>query len=109
MEFSGYRSMWLFVMFDLPSKTHAEKKRYTAFRKGLLKDGFDMMQYSIYIRYCPSEENAEVHIKRVMGGIPIRGEVSILKITDKQFGRIKVFHGKNEQPVPKTGDQLELF
>ncbi len=52
---SAYRSLWLIAMFDLPTETLENKRDYTRFRKGLLKDGFMMLQYSVYARYLPSE------------------------------------------------------
>ncbi|MDE7469345.1 MAG: CRISPR-associated endonuclease Cas2, partial [Desulfovibrionaceae bacterium] len=47
---SGYRIMWILVMFDLPTVTREEQKRATEFRNSLLELGFQMMQYSVYIR-----------------------------------------------------------
>jgi CRISPR-associated protein Cas2 len=42
------------------------------------------------MRHSSSEENAQVHINRVKIHLPADGEVRIIKITDKQFGRIEV-------------------
>ena len=56
--------MWLITMFDLPTDTVEARKHYSNFRQSLLKDGFIMMQYSVYIRHCASEENAIVHKKK---------------------------------------------
>ena len=55
-----YRIMWVLVLFDLPTETKAERKQYSLFRKKLIKDGFAMFQFSIYVRNCPSRENADV-------------------------------------------------
>ena len=76
--------MWLFVFFDLPVTTKKERKAATSFRKKLEKDGFNMMQFSVYTRHCASRESADVHIRRVKREIPEYGQVSILMITDKQ-------------------------
>ncbi len=108
-RFSEYRIMWVLVFFDLPTETKIERQRHTQFRKDLLLDGFTRFQLSIYIRHCASAENAEVHIARVKSCIPPKGTVSILCITDKQFGRIQVIYGKKEKPAPKASPQLELF
>ncbi len=67
---------------------------FGGFRKALLDDGFVMLQFSVYARHSPSEENAVVHEKRVKAFLPDDGEVRLLKITDKQFERMKVFYGK---------------
>ena len=101
--------MWLIVLFDLPTKTKTERKQYTAFRKRLMEDGFSMMQYSVYMRHCASDENAHVHIDRVKNNLPPDGEVRIIKITDKQFARIEVFYGKKRKPTEKPPAQLEFF
>ena len=106
---SEYRVMWVMVLFDLPTETKKDIRAYTLFRKRLLKDGFTMFQFSIYIRHCASMENAEVHKKRVKSFLPRYGKVGIICITDKQFGNIELFYGDKPQ-IPNTpGQQLELF
>lgn len=64
-RFSEYRIMWVLVFFDLPTDTKKERKNAALFRKRLIEDGFVMFQFSIYMRHCPSSENAQVHINRV--------------------------------------------
>jgi len=108
-RFSEYRIMWILCFFDLPTETKIERQRHSQFRKDLLKDGFSRFQLSIYVRHCASVENAEVHIARIKSFMPPKGSVSILCITDKQFGKIQVFYGKKEKPLPKPALQLELF
>jgi len=106
---SGYRAMWVFAMFDLPTDTKEARRSYTHFRKNLLKDGFTMLQYSVYIRHCSSEENAVVHFDRVKAFLPDDGEVRLVTITDKQFERMASFWGKMRKPGPRKPCQLELF
>lgn len=108
-RFSEYRIMWLLVLFDLPTETKKDKKAYALFRKNLIKDGFTMFQFSIYIRHCASMENAEVHKKRVKSFLPEFGKVGIICITDKQFGNIELFYGTKPQQPNAPGQQLELF
>lgn len=86
--------MWLFVFFDLPVTTKQEMKSAALFRKNLEKDGFAMMQFSVYIRHCASRESMAVHIKRVKMLLPDVGKVSVLSVTDKQYGDIYNFWGK---------------
>jgi len=109
MIISGYRAVWIFAMFDLPTDTKKARRDYTYFRKNLLKDGFTMLQYSVYVRHCASEENGDVHYKRVSAFLPPDGEVRVLTITDKQFGRMHTFWGKMRKPAPAPPRQLELF
>lgn len=108
-RFNEYRIMWVMVFFDLPTETKKDRKIYTDFRKKMMKDGFTMFQFSIYLRHCPSRENADVHIKRVKAALPERGHVGILTVTDKQFGLMELFQGKKEAGVDTPYQQLELF
>ena len=101
--------MWTIVMFDLPTDTMVARRQYTQFRKFLLKDGYTMMQYSVYCRHHASEEDAIVHAQRIKDHLPLDGEVRVMKITDKQFGRIEIFFGKLSQPVESPPEQLEFF
>ncbi|MCF6307287.1 MAG: CRISPR-associated endonuclease Cas2 [Flavobacteriaceae bacterium] len=104
-----YRSMWVLVFFDLPTETKKDRKAASRFRKNLLDGGFTMFQFSIYMRFCASRENAEVHIKRVKYNLPEFGKVGILQITDKQFGMIQLFFGQKPAELEKPSQQLELF
>ena len=101
--------MWTVVLFDLPTDNKADRLQYTRFRKNLLKDGFVMLQYSVYARHCASDENAEVHCKRIKKALPPRGEVRILKVTEKQFERMQVYHGTKRTPTEQAPKQLCLL
>lgn len=107
--YGGLNSMWVIVLFDLPTDTRAARRQYSLFRKSLLQDGFTMMQYSVYMRHCASDENAQVHSDRVKSGLPADGEVRIIKITDKQFAKIQVFYGKKYKPIEHSPEQLSFF
>lgn len=106
---SEYRVMWVLVLFDLPTETKKQKKVYALFRKRLIQDGFTMFQFSIYLRHCPSRENAEVHIKRVKGWLPEQGSIGILCITDKQLGGMELFVGAKQEALATGYQQLELW
>jgi CRISPR-associated protein Cas2 len=108
-RFSAYRSMWLFVFYDLPTETKKERRCFQQFRNALMKDGFSMHQYSIYVRHCASAENADVHEARVRKAVPEKGKVSILRITDKQYGNIVNIWGRKTSSMPLGGSQLEIF
>lgn len=94
-----------------------EMKAASLFRKNLEKDGFSMMQFSVYIRHCASKESMDVHVKRVKALLPESGKVSILCVTDKQFGNIYNFWGKPksmskskiEKKYISEPIQLEIF
>ena len=101
--------MWVLVLFDLPTESKKQRKAYTTFRKRLMQDGFAMFQFSIYLRHCPSRENAEVHIKRVKKWMPPEGNIGVLTITDKQFGRMEIFEGKKSVAAQAPPQQLQMF
>lgn len=101
--------MWVLVFFDLPTDTKKQRRDASQFRKKLLKDGFAMFQFSIYMRFCASRENAQVHTRRVKNSLPVKGHVGILNITDKQFGMMELFFGQKETEIEKPSQQLELF
>ena len=101
--------MWILVFFDLPTETKKDRKAYARFRKELLKDGFSMFQFSIYIRHCSSRENRNVHVNRVKKIIPEKGSVGILSVTDKQFGMMQIFEGRKKASGFVEPHQMELF
>lgn len=104
-----YKIMWVIVLFDLPVLTKEQRRKAATFRKELLKDGFVMMQFSVYARSCSSGESATVHENRVKVLVPEEGLVSMIRVTDKQFGDIINFVGrKRKKPMPGPV-QLELF
>lgn len=106
---SGYRLMWMIVMFDLPVVEKVERKAATDFRKSLLDQGFEMTQFSVYMRFCTSQAQVDTYGKRVEDALPEGGKVNILTFTDKQYERIVSFQGKTKQPANKTPDQFDLF
>ena len=101
--------MWLFAMFDLPVDTKQARREYTHFRKALIANGFTMLQFSVYARYCASEEGSIGHRTTVEAALPPSGQVRLLSVTDRQFGKMQVFFGKNRQPVEDPPVQLLLF
>ena len=101
--------MWVFAMFDLPVDTKKARKRYVQFRRALLKDGFSMLQYSVYARYCASQESATAHRQRLRAAIPPEGYVRVLGVTDRQFGKMESYVGKTSKPSEKPPAQLTLF
>ena len=109
MRLNSYRVLWILVFYDLPTETKKDRSIASKFRKDMLQDGFSMFQFSIYLRHCSSRENADVHIKRIKRILPSKGHVGMMTITDKQFGMMELFYGKNEKELPNTPQQLELF
>ena len=106
---SGYRLMWMIVLFDLPLATKAQRKAATNFRHALLDLGFEMSQFSVYMRLASGKERVETLVKKVEQYLPAYGKVHIVTITDKQYRNIVTFRGRTRGEAQKNPDQLALF
>lgn len=106
---SGYRLMWIFVMFDLPVATTVQSRAATKFREFLLDEGFEKSQFSVYARFCNGKEQYEAYLRRIEANLPSRGEIHILTFTDKQYENIVRFSGQRRKARKKNPDQLALF
>lgn len=100
--------LYIVLMFDLPTTSKKDLKKYTKFRKLLLNDGFSMIQYSIYIRICKSNYSANAHIKYIKKIIPIKGEVRILKLTDKIYNSMEILKNFEKTNEEKLGVQTVI-
>ena len=101
--------MWLFAMFDLPVKTVSARRAYAQFRKSLIREGFSILQYSVYARYCASEEVSDRYRRQIEAVLPSRGQVRLLWVTDRQFGKMEVYLGKKRCQAEEPPAQLMLF
>jgi CRISPR-associated protein Cas2 len=109
-ELSGYQVMWVWVLFDLPVGTKAERKRATRFRNDLLDLGFEMVQFSVYLRHAWSREKAESFARQVGDFVPEAGHVQVLFFTDRQYAQSHVFRGRSRPATPdEKPRQLALF
>lgn len=109
LHLSGYRLMWIFVMFDLPVGTRQEARDATRFREFLLDQGFEMSQFSVYVRFCNGRERYEAQLKAIEANLPERGDIHVLSFTDKQYENIVRFSSQRRQRQRKNPDQLALF
>lgn len=101
--------MWLVTMFDLPVKTKRDRKIYAGFRKMLLEHGFSMIQFSVYVRFCASEELAQKYRKIVRDALPEYGHVRIITLTDRQFEKMENYVGQLLNPNENAPKQLAFF
>lgn len=106
---SGYRLMWIFVMFDLPVGTKVQMREATKFREFLLDQGFEMSQFSVYARFCNGKDSYESHLRRIERNLPEKGEVRVLTFTDKQYESIVRFSSQRRKRQRKNPNQLVLF
>jgi CRISPR-associated protein Cas2 len=103
------RFLWLFVLFDLPVGTKAQRGDANRFRNFLKDDGYFMLQFSIYARVCRGEDGAMKHLARVTRHLPSSGSVRALQVTDRQYARMRLLLGE-AKPSEKTGSsQLVLL
>ena len=101
--------MWLMVMFDLPVGTKAERRAATRFRNWLLDEGYEMSQFSIYLRFCAAKEQVDRRIRDISRNRPIGGQIHVLSVTDKQFGDMVVFRSGERRKNRGIPEQLSLF
>ena len=87
------RFMRLMVFFDLPTLTKADKRAYTLFRRFLLNDGYDMLQFSVYGRILNGTDAEQKHMQRLVQNLPPDGSVRVLSVTEKQFASMKLLVG----------------
>lgn len=106
---SGYRIVWMFVLFDLPVLTKKERRAATKFRHALLDLGFEMSQYSVYLKHCAGKEQFDALARKIESAMPSAGKVHILSITDKQYEAIRTYRGRKREPGARMPDQLALF
>lgn len=109
---SAYRFMWLMIMFDMPTDTKKARKKYRYLRTRLLKEGYLMMQFSIYIRSYHSYEaalNGKKKIKDFIASNMLKGRIRMIMFTDKQFGNMDVLVGTKSEDEKNAPKQLLLF
>jgi CRISPR-associated protein Cas2 len=106
---SGYRLMWLIVLFDLPVATKKERKAATKFRQFLLDEGFEMSQFSVYMRFCAGKEQVERYTRHIERNVPETGKVHIVSITDRQYENIVCFDGRKREQPWRNPEQYALF
>jgi CRISPR-associated protein Cas2 len=104
------RFMRLLVFFDLPVVTREERRAYTLFRRFLINDGYDMIQFSVYGRILNGNDALEKHMKRLVDNLPSEGSIRCLSVTEKQYASMKLLIGMPlfQEKALKT-DQMLLF
>ncbi len=105
-----HKFMRILVFFDLPVKTKNERRKATQFRNFLLKDGYYMVQFSVYARLCNGTDMADIHRERLRANVPDNGSVRVLTITEKQYENVEILLGrKSKYEKPMQFETLSLF
>lgn len=79
--------MWLLVLFDLPTGNGRQRRKYEEFRGTLLRDGFEMVQKSVYLRWEQSAEATRTLTRQIMARAPSEGKVVIFSMTAADWAR----------------------
>lgn len=104
------RYMRIIVFFDLPVVIPRERREYTRFRKFLLKDGYTMLQYSVYARICNGEDNVRKHMDRLKRNIPpVNGAIRAMKITERQFENMEILLGTTKSEEELSSEKVDFF
>lgn len=88
------RTMRIIVFFDLPVSVKKDRQEYAKFRKYLIKDGYDMLQFSVYSRITQNHDDAKKHIERLSKNLPPKGSVRIMQVTEKQYNSMHILVGQ---------------
>lgn len=102
--------MRIIVFFDLPVTTKAKMRAANQFRQFLLKDGYQMLQLSIYTRIVRGRDSLVKHHKRLKENLPEEGSIRCLEVTEKQFAGMEILLGeKKSQEKMVNAEQFLLF
>lgn len=101
--------MRILVMFDLPVTTAAERRAYTLFRKYLLKNGFLMLQESVYCKIAQNPVAADSVIDALRKNKPPTGLVQLLRVTEKQYAKMEYIAGESQQDVLNDDRRLVVL
>lgn len=109
MDAEEVRFVWLMVFFDLPTKTKPQRRRANRFREFLKKDGYMMLQLSVYVRVCRGQDAVDKHVRRIRLSLPKEGSVRSLQVTDKQYGRMELMLGNASKTESVGTSQMVLL
>ncbi len=98
--------MRIIVFFDLPTETISDRRSYTAFRKMLLKNGFIMMQESVYCRMALNQTIMHSVSDTVRRNKPERGLVQLLTVTEKQFAKMEFITGEYKSDLIDSDERM---
>lgn len=82
---SVYKYMRIIVMYDLPNNNYSENKDYSRFRKLLIKNGYTMIQFSVYMKCLNVKTKFKSEVKKISKFVPPQGNIRVMAITEKQF------------------------
>ena len=109
MAREGERFMRILIFFDLPTKTQSQRSVAAGFRGWLIKDGYQMLQWSVYARICKGQDGVEKHTKRIRMHTPENGNVRMMIVTEKQYASMEILVGTLKKIERIGPEQLVLL
>lgn len=103
------RYMWMMVFFDLPVTSVDQRRSANRFRSFLKREGYDMLQWSVYARVCRGKARRDKHEKRLRDNLPPKGSVRCLIITDRQYAAMSFLVGSASAQEKASSEQLLLL
>ena len=97
--------MRVLVFFDLPTESASERRAYTQFRKYLIKNGFMMLQESVYCKLAANQTIVNAQIENLRKNKPPDGLVEVLTITEKQFARMEFIVGSRQGDIVDSDER----
>lgn len=85
--------MRILLLFDLPSVESYEKKEYRVFKQALAKNGYTMIQFSVYMKPMNGQIKIDNEIKKLSKYIPDSGNIRLLQMTEKQYQEMHIILG----------------
>lgn len=101
--------MRVLVFFDLPVLTEENRKAYRKFRKFLLKNGFMMLQESVYCKLALNGSAVNAIVENVHKNKPEEGLVQLLSVTEKQYAKMDIIVGNSKSEVLDTDERLVIL
>ena len=86
--------MRIILFYDLSMKEKNDIKSYNKFRKWIIKRGYIMVQYSIYVKIVNAATKVEYEIKAMKKVLPKYGHVRILRVSDTQYRNMEILSGQ---------------
>ena len=101
--------MRVLVFFDLPTLTAENRREYIKFRKYLLKNGFLMLQESVYCKLALNGTAVRTIVDGIYRNKPEEGLVQLLSVTEKQYSKMDIIVGEVNHNVIDTDERLVIL
>lgn len=105
----SFRFMRIILMYDLPMITASDRRIYNKFHRSLIREGFYMLQFSVYVKLAINRTVCEQIRLRIRKFKPEKGFISLLEVTEKQFASMEFISGTHTSDVLSTTDRITFF